>query len=109
MDADAFGPQDVGDGSGGILVLARDQPGGHLDDRHFAAEAAENLGELQADIAAANDDQARWREIDIQHRAVREIGNLAQSRYVGDESAAADIDENSVRTQGLVVDRHRRR
>ena len=109
VDVDAFGFQDVGDGRGGVLVLARDQPRGHLDHRHLAAEAAEDLRELQADVAAADDDQVRRDEIDVQHRAVGEIGDLVQPGDVGHEGAAADIDEDLRRAQGLAADRHGRR
>jgi hypothetical protein len=53
---DAFALQDVGDGHGNVPVLARDQPRCHLDDGHLAAEAAENLRKLEADVAAAEDE-----------------------------------------------------
>ena len=35
-----------------------------------AAEAAVHLGELEADVAAADDDQVRGQEVDVQHRGL---------------------------------------
>ena len=57
--------------------------GATLDDRHLAAEAAEDLRELQTDVAAADDDQVRRHEIDLQHAAVGEIGDLVEARDLG--------------------------
>ena len=42
---------------GRVLVLHRDQPRQHLDDRHLGAEAPEDRGELAADDPAAEDDE----------------------------------------------------
>src|SRR5439155_27127817 len=40
-----------------VVVLLWDQPVEHLDDRHLAAEAREDRGELATDDAAAEDDE----------------------------------------------------
>ena len=108
MQSDAFGFQDVGDCSGRVLVLARDQARRHLDHRHLTAEAAVDLREFQADVAAADDDQVRRHEIDLQHRAVGEIGDLVETRNVGHKGTPANIDEDLGCAQGLAADRHRR-
>ena len=54
---DALGLEDVADRVRDVLVLAPDQPRPLLDHRHLAAEAAEHLGEFEADIAAADHHQ----------------------------------------------------
>ena len=46
------------------LVLGGDQPGQRLDDRHLGAEALEDGGELDADDAAAQHDDARRHVVD---------------------------------------------
>src|ERR1022692_5192342 len=51
---------------GGVGVLLRDQRVEHLDDRHLAAEPAEDGGELAADDAAAEDDES------LRHGLLRE-------------------------------------
>ena len=43
--------------------------GAHLDDRHLGAEAAVHLRELEADVAAADDDQVPRQLVERQHRA----------------------------------------
>ena len=42
---------------GRVVVLLRDERRQHLDDRHLAAEAPEDRGELAADDPAAEDDE----------------------------------------------------
>src|SRR2546430_634838 len=42
----------------GVLVLSRNQPRQHLDDRHLGAEAPEDRGELAADEPTAENDQS---------------------------------------------------
>ena len=101
---DALLGQDLGDGGGDILVLARDQPRHHLDDGDFAPEAAKHLAELQADIAAADDDQMLRQEIHIHHRAVGEKGHLVQPRDRRPRGPSADIDEDLLRAQHLGAD-----
>ena len=45
------------DGCGDVFVFARDEAGGFFDDGDFASEAAEDLAEFEADVAAAYDDE----------------------------------------------------
>ena len=56
-DRDAFGLEDLAHRLRDVLVFAADQPRRLLDDRHLGAEAAVHLRELEADVAAADDDQ----------------------------------------------------
>ena len=56
--------------------------GAHLDDRHLAAEAAVHLGELEADVAAADDRPgARGRKSSVHHRAVGQVGDLVDAGH----------------------------
>ena len=49
-------------------VLARDQPVAVLDHRDARAEAAVHLRELEADVAAAGDDQVLGQRVERHHR-----------------------------------------
>ena len=61
----------------GVLVLRRDQPRQHLDDRHLGAEAGEDRRELGADDPAAEDDEA------LRHLGLREeAGRVDAARRV---------------------------
>ncbi len=84
-----------------IFVLARDQPRRHLDDGDLAAEAAVHLPELEADVAAADDDQVLGQEVDLHHGAVGR--STARSSSPGSrrhERPSADVDEDPVRRRG---------
>ena len=72
---DAFRFQNLLDGCGDVFVLVRDQARAFLDDGDFAAEAAEHLPELQADVAAADDHQVARQDVELDHGAVGEIGD----------------------------------
>ena len=61
-DVDAFVLEDIGDGLRDVLVLAGDEARPQLDHRDLAAEAAIHLGELEADIAAAEHDEMPGRK-----------------------------------------------
>ena len=100
-DIDAFALEDLLDRGGDILVFARDQARRHFDDRDLAAEAAEHLGEFEADIAAADDHQMPRQEIDLHHRAVGEEGDLVEPGHVGHDGPSADIDEDPLGAQPL--------
>ena len=83
-----------------VLVLAPDQPIGHLDDRHFAAETPEHLTELEADIAAADDDQmSGMKSTSIIELLVRN-GTRSMPGIDGTSGPAADVDEDAVGASG---------
>src|SRR6202030_2334041 len=91
---DPFGLENVLDGGRHILVFVLDEPRTHLDNRDVAAEAPEHLPELEADVAASDDDQVAGQKIDVHHRTVGEVRDFAdpvQRRY---RSPPAGIDEN---------------
>ena len=78
-----------------ILVLAPDQPIGHLDDRHFAAETPEHLAELEADIAAADDHQMLGRKSTSIIELLVRNGTRSRPGIDRDQGAAADVDEDA--------------
>ena len=54
----------VVDGLGNVLVFARDEARTLFDDRDLGAEAAVHLGELEPDVAAADDDQMPGQDVE---------------------------------------------
>src|SRR6059058_5278148 len=54
------------DGGGDVFVFARDEAGGFFDDGDFAAEAAEDLGEFEADVTAAYDDEMTGQSFELE-------------------------------------------
>src|SRR3972149_4837523 len=57
-DVDALGDEDLAEGPPQVGFVAREEPRAR-DHRHPAAEPAEHLGELDRDVAAAEDDERR--------------------------------------------------
>ena len=103
---DALALEDLPDRGRDVFVLAADEPRTHLDDRDLGAEATEHLTEFEADVAAADDDEMLRQEIHRHHRAVGEERDLADAGHVGNERAAADVDEDLVRVEALSADAH---
>ena len=58
---------DVGHVALVLLLLA------HLDEGDPAPEAALHLGELQTNVASADDDQVLWQDVDVHHPRVRQV------------------------------------
>src|SRR3954453_9726252 len=100
---DAFGLEDFPDRLRHVLVLARDQPRRHLDDRHARAEAAVHLAELEADVAAADDDEVLRHEVDVHERLVGEVGHLVDALILRHERPPADIQKDFVRFEVIVL------
>ena len=59
-----------------------------LDDRHLGAEAAERLGELEADVAAADDDEVAGQLVEREQRCVVERRHVADAGEVGERRRA---------------------
>ena len=86
--------------------LALDQPLAAVDQRHLAAEAAEHLGELQSDVAAADDHQMLRQVGELHDRGVGQVVHLRQARKRRHEGARADVDEDPFRLQHLAAHLH---
>ena len=105
-DVDPFVAEDAANARDDVGILFVDDLVEHLDDDDLAAEAAEDLRELDADVAAAEDEQRGWEGILIEERHVIEEAMLGQpfdrrhsrARAGGDddvfggEAASVDVD-----------------
>jgi hypothetical protein len=81
---------------GHVGVLSFEQPRAVLDDRDAAAEAPHGLGEFQADVAAAEDDEVLGQAFQVQGLDVRHGCGSGQPGHVGYTSAGADVDEDTL-------------
>ena len=103
-DADAFFFEEGLDGGGDVFVFARDEAGDLFDDGDFAAEAAEDLSEFEADVAAADDDEMARERVEFEDADVGQVGDLIDAGKVGDDGAAADVDEDLIGGEEVVAD-----
>ena len=108
-DLDALAFENLPDRRRHLLVLARDQPRAHLDDGDAGAEAPVHLGELQADVAAADHHQVLGQGVKLEHGAVREMVDLAQAGQVRHMCPRADVDEDLAGLELRVADPDRAR
>ena len=80
-----------------------------LDDGHAAGQAMECLGELDADIATTQDDEAGWEVVELQKLHVRQQPRFEEARDLGHGSVGADVDDHLVSGQlarAAVVEGH---
>ena len=85
-------------------VLARDQPVAVLEHRDARAEAPVHLRELEADVAAAGDDQVLGQRVERHHRDVGQDRHVADAVPGRQHRPAADVDEDLRRLERLAVD-----
>lgn len=95
-DSDALTAQDVPDSLRHILVFPGYQAGSLLDDGHIRAKPPVHLRELEANVAAADDDKMLRQPVQRQNGRVRQVRHLTDTRHVGHDGAAADIDETFI-------------
>ncbi len=62
--------QNAADGVRHVRIFARNEPWGFFDHGHVGAEPAKNLGELEPDIAAADDHQMAGQGVEFEQRRV---------------------------------------
>src|SRR5262245_29989664 len=72
-NGDAFFDQNLSDRLRDVFVLLARKPRAFLDDGDLGAETAIHLGELEADVASADDNQMLGDTIERDHRRVREV------------------------------------
>ena len=77
-----------------------------LDDGDLAAKAAIGLRKFETDIAPAEDNEMRGQKVHVHHRAVREVRDLLEPGNRRHHCPRADVDENLVRAEHLIVDLH---
>src|ERR1700745_1108363 len=90
------------DGGGDVLVFVRDEAGGLFDDGDFAAEAAEDLGEFEADVAAAYDDEMAGQRIEFEDPDVVHPRDYVGAGKIGHDGAASDVEEKLFRGEEIV-------
>ena len=83
------------------------QPGTLLDDGDVGPEAPVHLGELQRDVAAADDDQMLGHGVEFQDADVGQVVDVGQSRDVGHDGPAADVEEDALGLDDPAIDRER--
>src|SRR5882672_5415610 len=93
-DHDTLALENGADFGGDVVVFARQELVEFLDHGDFGAEAAVGLRKLEADIAAADDDEVLGHAVHFHYRAVGQVGHLADSGEFGHERAAADVEED---------------
>jgi len=93
-DFDAFALEDVEYGGGDVFVFVEDEAFGALDDGDLGAEAAVHLAELDADVAAADDDEVFRDGVERKKAGVGEVGDFVYAGEVGDRGATANVEED---------------
>ena len=93
-DGDALGGQDVADRLGDVGVFVGDQARTLLDHGDLRAETAEGLGELEADVAAADHDQVFGQGVEREEGAVVQRPHPIDAGQVRDGGAGADVEED---------------
>src|SRR5579871_1387186 len=101
-----FTLQNVEDRGRDFFIFAADQARPHFDDGDPAAKAPEHLRELEADIAATDDDQMLGQKVDVHHGGVGEEVYLIETGHFRDNGAAADIEEDALGSKPPVAHAH---
>ena len=99
-DVDAFGGEDLGEGFGDIGVFARKDPGGAFEDGDATAEAAQGLGEFEADVAAAEDGEVCGEGVEFEGFDVGEGLCVGEAGDGVDGGAGAGADDEGVGGEG---------
>src|SRR5262249_25048260 len=98
-DLDPLVPEEPLDRLADVRVLAVDQRAVPLDDGHAAAEAAERLSQLEADVAAAQDDQVSRELSQIQGLDVGQRARLREPGGVVHPGARRGVDDDGLSTE----------
>ena len=96
QDLDPLVPEEPLDRLGHVRVLAVDQRAVPLDDGHAAAEAAERLRQLEAHVAAAQDDQVFREVVQVQGLDVGQRARLREPGGVVDPGTRPGVDDDGL-------------
>ena len=96
QDLDPLVPEEPLDRLGDVRVLAVDQRAVPLDDGHAAAEAAERLRQLEAHVAAAQDDQVFRELVQLQGLDVGQRASLREAGGVVDPGTRPGVDDDGL-------------
>ena len=115
QDLDPLVPEEPLDRLGDVRVLAMDQRAVPLDDGHAAAEPAERLRQLEADVAAAQDHQVSRELAQLQSLDVGQRASLREPGGVVHPGARPGVDDDGLTAERpgparveRHLDRHRR-
>src|SRR5258708_3422820 len=106
MHVDSLIGQDLQHGVRDVLIFARDKSWSCFENRHFAAEAAKHLPELETDVTSADNQQMPRKFGQIHHRAVGQIRYLIEPANVRDDGSPADVDKYAGRGESLFANRN---
>ncbi len=96
QDLDPLVPEESLDRLGHVRVFAMDQRAVPFDDGHAAAEAAEGLRQLEAHVAAAQDDQVFRQVVQIQCLDVSQRARIREPRGVIDPGTRPGVDHDGL-------------
>ena len=96
MDLNAFVGQDPPDFLRGVGVLSAHQLRPGLDDGHFGAEAAIGLRQFEAGIAAADHDQMRRQDVELERFDMGQRLRGLEAWNIGNGGVRSHIDEDLV-------------
>ena len=102
QDLDPLVPEEALDRLGHVRVFAVDQRAVPFDDGHAAAETAEGLRQLEAHVAAAQDDQVFREVVQVQGLDVSQRARLREAGGVIDPGTRPGVDDD-----GLAAERPR--
>ena len=109
MDLNALAGQDPPDFLRGVGVLSAHQLRPGFDDGHFGAEAAIGLRQFEAGIAAADHDQMRGHDVELERFDMGQRLRGLEAGNVGNGGARSHIDEDLAprqRTRPAVIQVH---
>src|SRR5262249_45579067 len=98
-DVDPFGTEDAADFFGNVRVLAGEELWPVLDHGDAAAEAPVRLGEFEADVAAAEDDEVLGQPGELQQLDVRHGTGPRQAGNRWDRAMGPQVEEDAVACQ----------
>ena len=82
-----------------VGIFPLEQARAALDDRDAAAEPPHRLGEFQADVAAAEDDEVLGQPFEVQGFDVRHRPGVGKPGHIRNAGAGADVDEDALAPQ----------
>ena len=107
LDPDALAGQDFMDLRGDIGILSRKECRGCFKHGHLGSEAAKDLREFKADIAAAQNDKMIGHDVQVHNVGIGQIRNSLDPRHRRHRGPGTYVDKNPRGLQLPVVDRHR--
>ena len=108
-DLDPLVLEEFAQGLRDVAVFAVGQGVVPLDDRHAAAEAAQGLGQLEADVAAPQDEEVLRDAVQFEGLDVRHRPRLGEAGDRVDPGAGAGADHDDLAAEGAASRRRRPR